>query len=182
MAFLDRFKPQPRWRHADPVVRAGAIAEVPDDGDHRSVLLELATEDPDLRVRRAAVARWALRRLVRVARDERPNTSNGPSPIVWWRWRQRQRQRRSALASRVSTSAPTVDIAKQSPHDTVQRRRLWRVHACVLAASRGTRRSSDRAERRAHCKFASSSRRAESRPQRAGISALERVNSEIRGA
>ena len=52
MSFLDRFKPQPSWRHADPAIRAGAMAEVPDDGEHRGVLLELATEDPDLRVAR----------------------------------------------------------------------------------------------------------------------------------
>src|SRR5688572_9074110 len=71
MSFLDRFKPQPKWRHADPAVRAGAVAEIPGDDEHRSVLLELASDDPDPRVRRAAAARLSLPEdLVRAARAE----------------------------------------------------------------------------------------------------------------
>ena len=57
MSFLDRFKPQPRWKHADPAVRAEAVATVPDDDEHVEVLRELARGDVDLRVRRAAGAR-----------------------------------------------------------------------------------------------------------------------------
>ena len=57
MSFLDRFKPQPRWKHADPAVRAASIAEIPDDEEHRAVLSELASLDDDVRVRRAAQAR-----------------------------------------------------------------------------------------------------------------------------
>ena len=132
MSFLDRFKPQPRWRHADPAIRAVAIAEVPDDADHRSVLLELATEDPDLRVRRAAAARLSFAAdLVRVARAE---TDDDLKRAV--------AERLVALAS-----APSHDdgeaalaleglddprhlstIAKQSPHDTVRTAALGRVH------------------------------------------------------
>jgi hypothetical protein len=52
MSFLDRFKPQPRWKHADPVVRAAAVAEIPDGAEHRGVLTELAELDEDVRVRR----------------------------------------------------------------------------------------------------------------------------------
>ena len=28
MSFLDRFKPQPRWKHADAAVRAAAVHEL----------------------------------------------------------------------------------------------------------------------------------------------------------
>jgi hypothetical protein len=52
MSFLDRFKPQPRWKHADPAVRAAAVSEIPDDDEHAAVLRELARDDDDLRVRR----------------------------------------------------------------------------------------------------------------------------------
>ena len=44
MSFLDRFKPQPRWKHADPAVRAAAVAEIPDDPEHRGVIEELARD------------------------------------------------------------------------------------------------------------------------------------------
>jgi Domain of Unknown Function (DUF349) len=74
MSFLDRFKPQPRWKHADPAVRAAAVAELPTDAEHDAVLRELAQSDDDVRVRRAAAARLDsaadLVLLVRVERDE----------------------------------------------------------------------------------------------------------------
>jgi len=59
MSFLDRFKPQPRWKHADPGVRAAAIPEIPDDPEHQGVIEELARADEDVRVRREAVAHLA---------------------------------------------------------------------------------------------------------------------------
>src|SRR5262245_86413 len=72
MSFLDRFKPQPRWKHADPAVRAASIAEIPDDDEHREVLTELASLDEDVRVRRAALARIAaVEDLVRLAGTEK---------------------------------------------------------------------------------------------------------------
>jgi hypothetical protein len=132
MAFLDRFKPQPRWRHADPVIRAGAIAEVPDDIEHRAVLLELATEDPDLRVRRAAAARLSFAEdLVRVVRVE--NDDDLKRTVA---------DRLVALASSPSDddgeAALALEglddprhlstIAKQSPHDSVRAAALGRVH------------------------------------------------------
>ena len=57
MSFLDRFRPLPRWKHADPVVRAAAVSEIPGDDEHGDVLVELAGADEDVRVRRAAPAR-----------------------------------------------------------------------------------------------------------------------------
>lgn len=53
MGFLDRLKPQPRWKHSDPVVRRQAIPEL---GDAR-VLAALAEHDPDANVRTAAVVK-----------------------------------------------------------------------------------------------------------------------------
>lgn len=132
MSFLDRFKPQPKWRHADPAVRAGAVADVPDDDEHRVVLLELASEDPDPRVRRAASSRLSFAEdLVRVARAEKDDDL-----------RRSVAERLVALAS-----APSDDdgeaalalegledqrhlstVAKESPHDTVRTAALGRVH------------------------------------------------------
>ena len=53
MGFLDRLKPQPRWKHADPAVRLEALREL-DDAVELAILAE---QDPDPRVRRACVAR-----------------------------------------------------------------------------------------------------------------------------
>jgi hypothetical protein len=55
MGILEKLRPQPRWKHADPAVRAAAVYELgPDDGD---ALRALAREDAEARVRRAAVTR-----------------------------------------------------------------------------------------------------------------------------
>ena len=55
MGILERLRPQPRWKHSDPTVRAAAVYDLgPDEAD---VLRALAREDAEARVRRAAVAR-----------------------------------------------------------------------------------------------------------------------------
>ncbi len=55
MGILEKLRPQPRWKHADPAVRAAAVYELgPDEAD---ALRALAREDAEARVRRAAVAR-----------------------------------------------------------------------------------------------------------------------------
>jgi hypothetical protein len=53
MGFLDKLKPQPRWKHTDPAVRLEAVRELDDPAE----LASLAESDPDARVRRAAIAR-----------------------------------------------------------------------------------------------------------------------------
>lgn len=55
MGILDKLKPQPRWKHADPAVRLEAVREL----DDHLELAGLAESDPDGRVRRAAVGRIA---------------------------------------------------------------------------------------------------------------------------
>lgn len=53
MSILEKLRPQPRWKHADPAVRWAAVYDLgPDESD---TLLALAREDADPRVRRAAV-------------------------------------------------------------------------------------------------------------------------------
>ncbi len=55
MGVMDRLRPNPRWKDKDPVVRAAGVEDLPED--QHEVLRALATEDPDVRVRRAAVRR-----------------------------------------------------------------------------------------------------------------------------
>jgi hypothetical protein len=130
MSFLDRFKPQPRWRHSDAAVRAAAIAEIPDDEESLATLRELAAADDDVRVRRAAAERLAraadLLPLARAERDE---------------------ELRRALIDRlvaIATSSADGDgalalegiedqrqlaaVAKSSAHDTIRAAALGRVH------------------------------------------------------
>lgn len=69
MGFLDRFKPQPRWRHPDAAVRLAAVEAMP--GDEQDVLRGLALEDPDPSVRRAALARLEdVATIARLARED----------------------------------------------------------------------------------------------------------------
>jgi len=82
MSFLDRFKLQPRWKHADPAVRAAAVAELTDDPEHQRALVELAGSDEDVRVRRAALERLnSIEDLARFARADRDETLRRKSPI-----------------------------------------------------------------------------------------------------
>jgi hypothetical protein len=53
MGLLDKLKPLPRWKNADPAVRLAALRELEDPIE----LAALAESDPDARVRRAAVVR-----------------------------------------------------------------------------------------------------------------------------
>lgn len=55
MGILEKLRPLPRWKHSDPLVRLSAVVEL-GDGD-ADALLELARDDSDARVRRAAVSR-----------------------------------------------------------------------------------------------------------------------------
>src|SRR5207249_8903295 len=55
MALLDRFRTQPRQKHPDPAVRLAFVQEIP--LDERELLAEIARDDTDARVRRAAVAK-----------------------------------------------------------------------------------------------------------------------------
>lgn len=69
MGFLDRFKPQPKWKHPDRAVRLSAVETLPDA--EQAVLESIATEDEDAGVRRAAVARLtSVARLTQIARDD----------------------------------------------------------------------------------------------------------------
>jgi hypothetical protein len=55
MALLDRFRTQTRHAHQDPAVRLAYVEELP--LDERDLLAAMARDDPDPRVRRAAVAK-----------------------------------------------------------------------------------------------------------------------------
>src|SRR6185436_508122 len=132
MSFLDRFKPQPRWKHADAAIRAAAVTEIPDDPDHRIVIEELAGSDPDPRVRHAAVDRVGdVAQLTRLARSEQ-------DPELRRRLADRLVEIAIAPAPTDADAALALDglddprhfstIAKSSPHDTVRAASLGRVH------------------------------------------------------
>ena len=57
MSFLDRFKIQPKYKSSDPEIRIASVAELTASDEDAVVLLQLAREDADVRVRRAAAAR-----------------------------------------------------------------------------------------------------------------------------
>ena len=55
MALLDRFRTQSRHKNPDPAVRLAFVQEIP--LEERELLTEIAREDTDPRVRRAAVSK-----------------------------------------------------------------------------------------------------------------------------
>jgi uncharacterized protein DUF349 len=139
MSFLDRFKLQPRWKHTDAAVRAAAIAEIPDDQEHRTVIEQLAASDPDVRVRAAAVDRVGdVALLTRFARSEQ-------DPELRRRLADRLVEIAIAPAATDADAALALDglddprhfstIAKSSPHDTVRAASLGRVHEAKALSS-----------------------------------------------
>ena len=72
MAILDRFRTQARHKHPDAAVRLAFVQELP--LDERELIAEIAREDADARVRRAAIAKLmdpaALAALAREDADE----------------------------------------------------------------------------------------------------------------
>jgi hypothetical protein len=139
MSFLDRFKPQPRWKHADPAVRAEAVATIPDDPEHDDVLRELAREDTDVRVRRAAGARLTrVEDLVQLARAERDEAlrreyaerlvtvAGAPAP---------NDAAASLALEGLDDQKQLAAVAKSSQHDTVRGAALGRIHDAKLLSS-----------------------------------------------
>ena len=57
MALLDRLRPQPAWKHADPAVRLASLDSLTEA--ESGVIATLARSDDAPRVRRAAIARLA---------------------------------------------------------------------------------------------------------------------------
>ena len=132
MSFLDSFKPQPRWKHTDPAIRAAAVPEIPDDDEHRSVIDDVAATDEDVRVRRAAVAFVGdVPVLTRLARSE-------PDADLRREITERLVAIATAPAATDADASLALDglddpkqfstIAKSSPHDTVRAAALGRVH------------------------------------------------------
>src|SRR5262245_42105523 len=69
MGFLDRFKPQPKWKHPDRAIRLSAVEALPES--EQATLEGVAAEDPDAAVRRAAVGKLAsIDLLARIARED----------------------------------------------------------------------------------------------------------------
>ena len=69
MTLLDRFRTQPRHKHPDAAVRLAYVAELP--LEERDLIVAVAREDENARVRRAAVAKLMdLSALAAVARDD----------------------------------------------------------------------------------------------------------------
>jgi len=139
MSFLDRFKPQPKYRSPDPAIRLAGVAELPDDPEHRGVIAELAASDEDVRVRRAALGRInAVGYLSRLARTERDDLlrreladrlvaiANAPA----------QSDGDAAVAlDGLSDQKNFAAVAKSSPHDTVRTAALAKVKDPKLLAS-----------------------------------------------
>jgi Domain of Unknown Function (DUF349) len=139
MSFLDRFKPQPKYRHPDPAIRLTGIEELPDDAEHWGVIAELAASDEDIRVRRAAINRLgAVGYLARLARTERDEglkrelaerlvgIANAPA----------DGDGDAALAlDGLIDQKHFASIAKASPHDTVRTAALAKIHDGKTLAS-----------------------------------------------
>jgi hypothetical protein len=132
MSFLDRFKPQPKWKHADPAIRAAAVADVPDDDEHVAVLRELASTDDDIRVRRSAAARLRTADdLVLLARAEADDELRREvqERLVTIASAPAESDAEAAIAlAGLADQRHLAAIARTSPHENVRTAALAQIH------------------------------------------------------
>ncbi|MDQ3488880.1 MAG: DUF349 domain-containing protein [Acidobacteriota bacterium] len=139
MSFLDRFKPQPRWKHTDPAVRLEAVPTLPDDDEHLAVLQELARQDADVRVRRAAGDRLTrVEDIVLLARAEADEQLRREytDRLVGFATAPAPNDAAASLALEgLADEKQFATVAKSSPHDTVRAAALGRIHETKLLSS-----------------------------------------------
>jgi len=139
MSFLDRFKPQPRWKHTDPAVRLEAVPTLPDDDEHLAVLQELARQDADVRVRRAAGDRLTrVEDIVLLARAEADEQLRREytDRLVGFATAPAPNDAAASLALEgLADEKQFAAVAKSSPHDTVRAAALGRIHETKLLSS-----------------------------------------------
>src|SRR5262245_2273478 len=110
MGFLDKLKPQPRWKHADPAVRLEALKELDDPVE----LGLLAESDPDARVRRATVGR--------VVDANIPGRVAGSDPDA--ETRERALDRLVSFACRLVRSEGDDSVADEAPDPIIAVRQI----------------------------------------------------------
>jgi hypothetical protein len=139
MSFLDRFKPQPRWKHADAAVRAAALAEMPEDDESLAAIRELAATDEDVRVRRAASDRLgSAADLLPLARGERDEELRRElvERLVSIATSTGDGDGEAALALEgIDDQRQLASVAQASPYDTVRTAALGRVHEVKALSS-----------------------------------------------
>jgi hypothetical protein len=139
MSFLDRFKPQPKYRNPDPAIRLAGVAELPDDAEHWGVIAELAASDEDVRVRRAAIARIGvagyLARLARTERDESLRRELGERLVAIANAPADTDADASAALEGLSDPKHFASLAKASPHEAVRTAALARIQDAKMLGS-----------------------------------------------
>jgi hypothetical protein len=132
MSFLDRLRPQPKWKHADPLVRAAAIAEMSLDAEHQTILAELAGTDPDEQVRLAAAGRvTSVGELVALSQRETHDEVRRAltDRLVAIACSPADADGDAALALEgLGDQKQLATVAKTSPHATVRTAALGRIH------------------------------------------------------
>ena len=139
MSFLDRFKPQPKYRNLDPAIRLAGVAELPDDAESWGVIAELAASDEDVRVRRAAIERIAvvgyLARLARTERDDALRRELVDRLVAVANAPAENDGDAAAALDGLSDQKSFGTVAKSSPHDTVRTAALGKIHDGKVLAS-----------------------------------------------
>jgi hypothetical protein len=129
MSFLDRFKLQPKYKSADPDVRISAVQELGGDPEDAAVLAEIAREDAEPRVRRAAAARVqeipVLAALAVSDPDEgvRSDVSERLAVVAAGENADLAAQAVAALTDQ----RQLADVAQNSPHDAIRMQALTQV-------------------------------------------------------
>jgi len=131
MALLDRFRTQSRHKNPDPAVRLAFVQEIP--LEERELLTEIAREDTDARVRRAAVSKLMdPAALAGVARDDadehvRSQANDMLRDIAFEAFEGVGEPESAAAVDALADMKTLVGIAKNASRESVAMRALARV-------------------------------------------------------
>jgi len=152
MALLDRFRTQSRHKNPDPAVRLAFVQEIP--LEERELLIEIAREDADARVRRAAVAKLMdPAALAGVAKDDADEQVRAQAiamlrDIALEAFEGLGEAESGAAVDALADMKTLIGIARNAPRESIAQRALERVteHHALGAIARhaeheGVRRS-----------------------------------------
>jgi uncharacterized protein DUF349 len=131
MALLDRFRTQARHKNPDPAVRLAFVPEIP--LEERELLAEIAREDPDARVRRAAVSKLmdpaALAGVAKDDADEHVRSQAGDMlrDIALEAFEGLGEAEGAAAVDALTDTKTLVGIAKNAARESIAMRALARV-------------------------------------------------------
>jgi Domain of Unknown Function (DUF349) len=135
-ALIDRLRTKPEWQHPDAAVRAEAVLRIP--ASEADLLRSIAREDPEPRVRRAAVKKVAdAGLLAEVAREDQDSgiREEATARLVGLAVHAPDDSSAEAVLALLADQRSLAEIAKSASRETTRRTAVGRLHDAKALAT-----------------------------------------------